>query len=270
MDDARNSPMGLSRRGLMAALGAAAGSSLWAGTAAAQDTRRILQGLFGAATTNRGTTGLNPADADAGLREALTAGAIASALRLGRTDGYWGDGQVRIPLPGTIGSLQRRLRPLGLSGTLDDLQLKINRGAETAAPMAVDVFRQAIRGLSIGDAIGLVRGGPTSATTLLDTRTRPQLTQLFGPPVRSGLDQSGASTAIDSVEAQYGRQLGAASAIFGRGQASAGASLKEQFTTFAVGKALDGLFRYVGEEERAIRTDPARRSTDLLRRVFGV
>jgi Protein of unknown function (DUF4197) len=245
----------------------ATGASLLAGGAIAQDRRRILEGLLGAAASSR-TSRISSGDADAGLREALLNGAIASALRLGRVDGYWGDAQVRIPLPGSIGSLQRRLRPLGLSGMLDDLQLKINRGAETAAPMAVDIFRNAITGLTINDAIQVVQGGPTSATTLLDTRTRPQLTTVFSPPVRSGLDQSGASAAIDSIEARYGRQLGNASAIFGRGQSS-GATLKEQFTSFAVNKALDGLFRYVGEEERAIRSDPGKRTSDLLRRVFG-
>ncbi|MCU0881161.1 MAG: DUF4197 domain-containing protein [Hyphomonadaceae bacterium] len=248
--------------------GALAGSAAaFSGQAYAQDGRRVLEGLLGAASNRRGAS-LNPADADAGLREALINGAIASALRLGRVDGYWGDQTVRIPLPGSVGSLQRRLRPIGLSAPLDDLQLKINRGAETAAPMAVDIFRDAIRGLTITDAVQVVRGGPTAATTLLDTRTRPQLTEIFTPPVRGGMDQSGASQALDGVEARYGRQLGSASAIFGRSQTASG-SLKDQFVGFAVGKALDGLFRYVGEEERAIRSDPARRSSELLRRVFG-
>jgi hypothetical protein len=245
----------------------AGGMIFLSGQARAQDGRRVLEGLFGAASGRR-SSGLSATDADAGLREALVNGAIASALRLGRVDGYWGDQNVRIPLPGSVGSLQRRLRPIGLSGPLDDLQLKINRGAETAAPMAVDIFRSAIRGLTISDALQVVRGGPTAATTLLDTRTRPQLTEVFTPPVRGGMDQSGASQALDSVEARYGRQLGTASAIFGRSPMT-GANLKDQFVSFAVTRALDGLFRYVGEEERAIRADPARRTSDLLRRVFG-
>lgn len=258
---------GSSRRRLIAS-GLAAAATFGAGSAAfAQDRQRILQNVFGA-PSRRNAASVSQLEADSGMREALVTGAIAAALRLGRTDGYWGDSLVRIPLPGTIGNLQRRLRPIGLSAPLDDLQLKINRGAETAAPMAVDVFRNAIRGLTIDDAFQLVRGGPTAGTDLLNTRTRPQLVTLFSPPIRTGLDQSGASMAIDQAEQRYGRQLGTASAIFGRGQTTGG-TLKEQLTTFAVNKALDGLFRYVGEEERAIRADPARRTTDLLRRVFG-
>ncbi len=34
-------------------------------------------------------------------------------------------------------------------------------------------------------------------------------------------------------------------------------------------KALDGLYLRVGDEEKAIRTDPAARTSDLLKKVFG-
>jgi len=45
--------------------------------------------------------------------------------------------------------------------------------------------------------------------------------------------------------------------------------LRRLETGHVVGKTLDGLFYVLGEEERAIRRDPAARVTAILREVFG-
>ena len=213
-------------------------------SAEAQDLGDILRGALGnPGTTRSGIDGVTREEADSGLREALIQGAVASALRLGQTDGYWGDAAVRIPLPGRLGQLQRQLDRFGMGGPLNDLQLRLNRGAEAAAPAAVDIFTNASRGLSITDVIGVLRGGETAATDLLASRTRPQLLEVFTPPVREGLDSSGAGQAFDRVRARYGLSdgsLGQIGQIAGIG--SGDGSLKDQFVGFAVGKALDGLF----------------------------
>jgi hypothetical protein len=317
-------------------------ASSFGGAAFAQSNSKILEDLARAAlgratapATNaptttpatgglRGGAGLSLGDADGGLRQALGSAALASALRLGRLDGYWADGKVQIPLPSPLSSIQSRLKPLRLSSPLDNFQMRLNRAAETAAPRAGAIFTDTIKSITLADAIQIVRGGDTAGTDMLKQRAGAQLTTLMTPPMSEAVETSGAGAALDRINARYGseiQRLGGLSGlggygtpapatnaapatpaatgplIFGAGAPSSTApsstatsptatpttpttttaaasaaqpnSLKNQMIGFAVSKALDGLFYYVGEEERAIRRDPAKRTTDLLRRVFG-
>lgn len=238
----------MDRRFLIAALISAG----WTTQAAAEsDLSKVIK----AVTASKG--GLTSSQADSGLREALSLGAAAAVTRVGRTDGYWGDSLIRIPLPDTLSKVQRTLKPLGLSGALDDVHLKMNRAAETAAPVAKGLFIDAIKALTIQDAIGIVKGGPTSGTQYLQKATTPRLTTLFTPPIETALQETGALQALDRAIKRNGLN---------------GYIKKEPkvyLSEFAVGKALGGLFHYVGTEETAIRTDPAKRTSAILKVVFG-
>jgi hypothetical protein len=264
----------------------------------------------------RGGSGLSLTDADGGLRQALGSAALASALRLGRLDGYWADNKVQIPLPNPLSSMQARLKPLRLSTPLDNFQMRLNRSAETSAARAGSIFTDVIKSLTLADAVQIVRGGDTAGTEMLKSRAGTQLTSLMTPPMGEAVDASGAGAALDRINARYGREierLGGLSGLAGyrspaptapaptsatptstSGPLIFGASpsqstttttsstapatsltgqpnsLKTQLIGFAVAKALDGLFYYVGEEEKEIRRNPAKRTTDLLRRVFGL
>jgi Protein of unknown function (DUF4197) len=299
-------------------------ASSFGGPALAQSTSKILEDLARAAiargtgatpasTTGNNNNSLSLGDADGGIREALSSAALATALRLGKLDGYWADGQVRIPLPSPLDTLQSRLKPLRLSTPLDNFQMRLNRAAETAAPRAGTIFTDTIKSLTISDAIQIVRGGNTAGTDMLKARAGTQLTSLLTPPMAQAVDSSGAGAALDRVNARYGREIERMGGLSGLSRyivptppsatqaapASAAAStgplifggantpttsasstatptpaaqpnsLKNQMIGFAVSKALDGLFFYVAEEERAIRSNPAKRTTELLRRVFG-
>lgn len=200
---------------------------------------------------------LSNADAEGGLREALTNGAVNAVLRVGKLDGYWRDVAIQIPLPGLLGDAQRLLKPLGQSRLLDDLQLRMNRAAETAAPKARDLFVAAVRGMTVQDALGIVRGGETAGTEYLRGRTQDQLKSEFRPIVANALDGAGAVRVFDQAVRRHGAQ------------GLVGSSPRDALIDFATSKALDGLFHYVGQEERDIRTNPVKRTTDLLRRVFG-
>lgn len=270
------------RRALLASLLA----SGLAGPAAAQNAGQILEGLardalarqLGTApattATNSGLpAGVSTQEADGGIREALSNGVASSILRLGKADGYWGDGIVRIPLPKPLDEVQRILRVTRQTGVLDDLHLKINRAAETAAPQTRTIFADAIRGFTITDVVQVLRGGDTAGTALLKQKTQPQLVELYSPTMLTAVNQSGAGPAFDRVSGRYRSQierLGGYSELLGLGGASGDrTSMKASFVKFATTKALDGLFHYVGEEEREIRRNPARRVGGLLQRVFG-
>ena len=221
--------------------------------------RALILALLAASTATPAFAlidGLSQGDAARGIKDALSLAASNATGRLGQRDGFWGVARVRIPLPGVLGETQRNLHRIGLSQPLDDLQLSLNRAAETTMPQAGRLFGNAVRTMTVSDAINIVRGGDDSATQYLRRRTEPQLTTLLRPPMTTALTQSGAFTLMRGALRQVGMS----------GQTT---SLRSQIIDFSTAKALDGCFAYIGDEERAIRRDPVRRTTDILRRVFG-
>jgi hypothetical protein len=225
---------------------------------------QLDQLLGGAAKLTNGASagglplGVSQADAQGGLKEALSRGAVAAVMHVGRLDGFWGDGHIRIPLPKPLNNIQKSLAPMGMSGPLDDVHMKINRAAETAAPKAQRLFTDAVRGMTVEDVVGVLRGGDTAGTQYLKSRTGDHLGTLFHPPMKQALNSTGAVRSFSRVVESNG-----VSGLFG------GSDPVDSLVKFAVAKALDGVFYYVGEEERAIRRDPIKQSSNLLRKVFG-
>jgi hypothetical protein len=199
---------------------------------------------------------LTQTDARAGIRDALGLAALNATTRLAQPDAFWSNAQVRIPLPGVLGQTQRTLSGFGMSRPLDDLQMSLNRAAERTMPEAGRLFSNAVRTITIADAIDIVRGGEDSATRYLRGRTETRLTTLLRPPMTDALTQSGAFTLLRTGL----REVGLASMT---------RDMRAEIISFSTTKALDGCFYFIAEEERAIRRDPWRRTTDILRRVFG-
>lgn len=236
---------------------------LAAPSASAQDFGNILKGIFGSSpkssTSNKTATpssALSNSEIQSGLKEALILGAQAVGSQLSKPDGYFGDNDIRIPLPGRLAQVQSQLSRIGMSGPLDDLQMKLNRAAESAAPQAADLVVDAVRSLTIEDGMALLNGGDTAATTLLRTKTESNLQALLKPYMQSALVDSGALNGVDSLSARYGLT-------------SVTDDLKSQLVDSAVQEGLDGLFFYLAKEEQDIRKNPVKRTTDLLRKVFG-
>ena len=200
---------------------------------------------------------LTVAEIDAGLRQALEIGTERVASQIGVVDGYWNDPQIQIPLPGRLGQVQTELAKLGLSGPLDDLQLRMNRAAENAVPAGKKIVIDAVQSITIEDALGILQGGDSAATDFLRGRTEESLRQTFTPFVENALESSGAYQALDSVTSSQPLL------------AIAATDYKSDLTSYAVQFGLDGLFNYLAVEEQKIRDNPVARTTELLRRVFG-
>ncbi|MBY0563354.1 MAG: DUF4197 domain-containing protein [Hyphomonadaceae bacterium] len=199
---------------------------------------------------------LTQRDASRGVRDALGLAAMNATTRLAQPNGFWADARVRIPLPGMLGQSQRTLAGFGMSAPLDQLQESLNRAAEQTMPEASRLFVNAVRDITIADAIDIVRGPEDSATRYLRERTETRLTSLLRPPMTRALTDSGAFTLLRVAL----REVGLASMT---------PNLRTEVISFSTAKALDGAFFFIAEEERAIRRDPVRRTTDILRRVFG-
>ena len=228
-----------------------AASGLFASTAGAQDLKSILSAAKG------GHGPLSQGDADAGLREALSRGTVNAVMQVSKTNGYWGDDAIRIPLPKSLESTQKLLKPMGMSGPLDEVHQRMTHAAEAAAPLAKDLFMDAIKSMSIKDAVGIVRGGPTSGTDYLQRTTTPRLTTAFTPPMEDALQSTGCVQSLN--EAVKRNNL----------QGMVHGDAKTWLGKYAVGLALDGLFHYVGVEETNIRRDPGKTGSSLLKSVFG-
>jgi len=190
------------------------------------------------------------------LKEALQVGTENAVKLTGQTDGYFTNQAIKILLPDRLKSLESGLRMVGYGPQVDDLVLGMNRAAEHAAPAAKQIFFDAIGDMTIDDAKKILDGSPTAATDYFKGKTTGKLTTAFTPVVQNSMSQVG-------VSQKYEELLGRAKAIPFMNV--------EQYDLnhYVVGKSLDGLFHVVGEQEKAIRTNPTARVTDLLKEVFG-
>ena len=203
-----------------------------------------------------GSRGDDSTTLTAALREALEQGTARAVGVLGRNNGYFANPQVRIPIPENLRRIEQTLRRLGLNKYADDFVLSMNRAAERAAPEAAAVFLSAIRNMSVQDAAGIVRGPDNAATEYFRRHTERDLFQKFRPIVSRSTERVG-------VTRQY-KQL-----VQRLGPAVPTDVRKFDLDSYVTQEALDGLFLMVAQEEKRIRTDPAARTTQLLRQVFG-
>ena len=203
---------------------------------------------------------LSNTQASDGIRAALEKGITTAVQTVGRAGGYANDSDIRIPLPKNLQSVQRSLRMVGMSNMIDELEGALNSGAEKAAPLALDIFLDVIMNMSVTDAVGLVQGSGNAATNYLKSQAMPKLVKAFTPVISGALSQTGAYGMIDNISGQL------SSIPFTRGLAG---DAKETLTEQGVEGGLNGLFHYVGKQEAQIRNNPAARSSDILRSVFG-
>jgi hypothetical protein len=192
----------------------------------------------------------------AGLKECLLKGVERAVEELSRSDGYYARPEIRITLPPEAEAAANKLRSLGQSKRVDELILSLNRAAEGAADEAKSLFVDAVRQMKPADALGIVRGGDDAATRYLRSQTEDALVERFGPAIGVHLQQSGAADKWKGFVGIYNRIPGVR-------------RLEADLTRHVCARAIAGLFVRVAEEEKAIRTQPARRTTEILRNVFG-
>jgi len=220
--------------------------------------------------------GLSQGEIGAGLKDMLKVSSRKVVGQLGKPNGFYGDPAVRIPLPGQLEQVRQPLSMVGQSGMLDDLSLRMNRGAEKAAPKALNILNDAASNITFDDARQILTGPQDSVTQYFRRSSTSQLTTAFTPIMGTALKGSGAEKTMDAVRQKVGGMpmLGALGQMglgkMGMGQSGMAQSLLNlDLTGFAVNGALEGIFHYMGLQEADIRSNPAARSTGLLRKLFG-
>jgi hypothetical protein len=215
--------------------------------------------LLGALPQNQGQLGskeLSVGDMSSAFKEALQIGSERVVGQLGRPDGFNADQAIHIPLPAQLDTVKTILSKAGMSGLLDDLELKMNRAAEAATPQAKKLFWQAIAQMTFSDVKTIYNGPNDSATRYFQSKLTPSLSKEMTPIVQTSLSEVGAVKAYDGVMGQYKAMPFVPDA-------------KANLTQHVTEKGIAGIFYYLGKEEAAIRQNPARQTTDLLKRVFG-
>jgi hypothetical protein len=195
-------------------------------------------------------------EAAAGLKAALENGSQAAVAALGRTDGFFGNPRVKIPLPESMQRAEKLMRRFGMGRPADELILTMNRAAEAAVPEARQLFVDSVRTMTVQDAKGILQGGETAGTEYFRRSTQGELRKRFLPIVRQATAKVGLAQRYNEY-AERGVALGL---------------VKQEdanLDAYVTQKALDGLFYMVAEEEKKIRRDPVSAGTSIIRKVFG-
>lgn len=202
-------------------------------------------------------SGLDDTTIVKGLKEALSTGTVNAVTSVSQRDGYFNNTMIKILLPEKIRAATDLLAKFGFKKEVDDFVLSMNRAAEKAAPKATEHFVAAISSMSFEDARKILQGDKTSATQYFKRKTGSDIHKAFRPVVTESMKDVGVTRSYAQMQEKF-------EAIPFAGRLGS-FDLENYVTT----KAVDGLFTMLGEEEKKIRTDPAARGTELLKKVFG-
>lgn len=208
---------------------------------------------------SKGTSaaGVSEGEAGQGIKEALTQGVTNAVLNLNKTDGFFGSDIYKMLLPPDAVKIEKTLRSAGMGAQVDKAVLAINRGAEDAVAFAKPIFVDAIKEMTITDALKLVSGGKDAATQYFKEKTTAKLIAAFTPSVKSSLEKVDATKYYGDIVTTYNNFP------------TTFKKINPDLTSFVVGKAVDALFDQVAKEEANIRANPLARGSDILKKVFG-
>jgi hypothetical protein len=202
-------------------------------------------------------SGVSEKDAGLGVKEALTQGVTKAVLNLHKTDGFYGNDFYKLLLPPDSKRAETTLRKIGLGSQVDKAILAINRGAEDAVGSATPIFTNAIKEMTVTDALSIVRGDKDAATQYFRRKTSQELIAAFSPPVKTSLDKTNATRYYSDIANTYNRLPTSFDKV------------NPDLTSYVVGKAVDALFDQIAKEEANIRANPVARTTEILKKVFG-
>ncbi len=207
-------------------------------------------------STGAGVNSLSNEEASSGLKEALTQGVGKAVSTLGADNGFFGNKDVKIPLPKSLQKIEKGMKLMGMGKQSDELVLKMNRAAEAAVPEAKALLVGSIKQMSVADAKAILTGPQDAATQYFKKTTSAQMSERFLPIVQK-------ATANVQLAASYNKyaEMGSKFGVVKKEDANI-----EQYVT---NKTLDGVYFMIAKEEAAIRNDPLGQASSLLKKVFG-
>lgn len=220
-------------------------------TAILEDIGKIAEQALGQSGSS-----LSIEDITGGLKQALSIGTGNVVSQLGQVNGFNADPVAHIPLPNALVKARDVASRVGLASSFDSLENRMNQAAEKAVPLAKDLFVSAIRQMTLDDARAILQGSDDAATQFFRRTTGDQLRNSMRPIIDNSLGQVGAVRAFEQLMTSY-RRIPFAPPV------------EANLTEHVLDKGMDGIWHYIAVEESAIRQNPVKRTTELLRRVFG-
>lgn len=206
---------------------------------------------------NKSASGITENEAGQGIKEALLQGVTTAVLNLNKTDGFFGSEFYKMLLPEDAKKAEKTLRNLGMGAQVDKAILSINRGAEDAVAFAKPIFIDAIKEMTLTDALNIIKGPKDGATNYFKEKTKLKLITAFTPSVKTSLDKVDATKYYSDIVTSYNKLP------------TTFKKVDPNLTAYVVGKAVDALFDQVAKEEANIRANPLARTSDILKKVFG-
>ena len=207
--------------------------------------------------SKKSLSGFTEQEAGQGIKEALLKGISTAVLNLNKTDGFFGSEFYKLLLPPDAKKVEKTMRDLGMGAQVDKSILAINRGAEDAVAFAKPIFIDAIKEMTLTDAINIIKGEKNAATNYFKDKTREKLILAFTPSVKTSLDKTEATKHYGDIINTYNKLP------------TTFKKANPDLTSYVVGKTVDALFDQVSREEANIRANPAARTSDILKKVFG-
>ncbi len=208
-------------------------------------------------TSTNSLSSITETDAASAIKEALANGVSAGIQKLNKTDGFFGSDIYKMLLPDDAVKIGNTLRQLGMGKLVDNAILQINRSAEKAMGFAAPIFVDAIKQMTLTDALNLVKGGNTSATEYFKSKTTDKLKAAFAPVIKGSLDSTMATKYYGDLITSYNKLP----TTFNK--------VNPDLQDFVTTRAVNALFDQIGKEEANIRANPVARTTDILKKVFG-
>jgi hypothetical protein len=202
-------------------------------------------------------TSVSESEAAQAIRQALDNGVGRGIGALNRTDGFFGNNVYKLFLPPDAQKIENTLRTVGMGSIVDRAILQINRAAEDAVGYARPIFIDAIREMTIADAINIVKGSNNAATEYFRQKTSQKLVDAFSPIIKQSLDKFSATKYYADVVSTYNNFPTTLN------------KLNPDLPSYVVNKAVNALFDQIAQEEANIRANPVARTTEILKKVFG-
>lgn len=201
--------------------------------------------------------GLSQAEIANGLKAALNKGIDDQVSKLTKTNGFYGNSLVKIPLPAELQKVENGLRKVGLGSLADEGIKALNRAAEDAVGEATPIFVNAVKKMSFTDAKNILLGNNSSATTYLEGRTQKKLYSKFNPVIKNSFSKVGADQIWSNIIQKYN-------------SLPLTTNVNPDLTDYVTNEALKGVYKMIAVEEQEIRTNISARTSGILQRVFAL
>jgi hypothetical protein len=214
----------------------------------------VLDKYQGSNSTDKGITSNDMVGA---IKQALSQGVTDSVSLLGSAKGFSLSDVYHIPIPQELQKPADILRKFGQGKKVDEFESRLNLAAEESVKQAIPVFTSAIKKMSVKDALGIMKGKDDAATQYFKDKTSDTLRERFMPVIQKATGQTGLTSSYKSLVSKV--------SSFVPNFNEKAVDIDE----YVLDNSMNALFDRIAIEEQQIRKDPAKRTTDLMKSVYG-